>query len=118
MANLYFNVYDGAHSTEQAVRDAADNAMRLQPELAETLWARGGYLYCFFFNDPATTELYTLSLHDALPIFRLGASTDTDDADGEIIEVTDAAALTAPEDRKRTRLNSSHLVISYAVFCL
>src|SRR5256885_15385326 len=82
----------------------------------------------FFFNDTATTEIYTLSLHDALPIswsrrrstntvrrspsgrrrsrcstgrWRRGRRTSEDD-----------------RDRKSTRLNSSHLVISYAVFCL
>src|SRR5260221_12665936 len=63
----------------------------------------------FFFNDTATTEIYTLSLHDALPIFehyhrrhQLG-----DGGDGHDLV-----------DRKSTRLNSSHTVISYAVFCL
>src|SRR5256885_12301582 len=73
----------------------------------------------FFFNDTATTEIYTLSLHDALPIF---------DRQGEILHHTRTAmnpAGSAAEglaavtlDRKSTRLNSSHLVISYAVFCL
>src|SRR5205809_3819212 len=69
----------------------------------------------FFFNDPATTEIYTLSLHDALPIFTAGirvlASTP----------VTPMPALVAAAgmgDRKSTRLNSSHGYISYAVFCL
>src|SRR6202453_5415484 len=67
-------------------------------------------LFFFFFNDTATTEIYTLSLHDALPI------------------CTRASPLTRffpiePDrfgriDRKSTRLNSSHLYISYAVFCL
>src|SRR2546427_9027305 len=74
----------------------------------------------FFFNDTATTEIYTLSLHDALPISAL--------------EVRDRPAVGAPRqlttfegpdndpgterDRKSTRLNSSHSQISYAVFCL
>src|SRR5258705_8320888 len=67
----------------------------------------------FFFNDTATTEIYTLSLHDALPIWlathgRLHAHRP--DA---------IARLSSPSiDRKSTRLNSSHLGISYAVFCL
>src|SRR5271166_1964447 len=68
----------------------------------------------FFFNDTATTEIYTLSLHDALPIS---------------VGVEKTAAIGAPFfddllrgyralDRKSTRLNSSHVAISYAVFCL
>src|SRR5256885_13338170 len=84
----------------------------------------------FFFNDTATTEIYTLSLHDALPIY--------DGEDGQRPDVPDErAGALAPQpgdfetvpaligrpprsapDRKSTRLNSSHLVISYAVFCL
>src|SRR5215211_8303541 len=71
--------------------------------------------YCFFFNDTATTEIYTLSLHDALPRYR-----------GQIGDLTvrigGASAIRsdvqATIDRKSTRLNSSHTVISYAVFCL
>src|SRR6266487_5921236 len=65
-----------------------------------------------FFNDTATTEIYTLSLHDALPIFKL---------DVEFPDQLPAIyhALTVQfEDRKSTRLNSSHPSISYAVFCL
>src|SRR5256885_16991146 len=69
----------------------------------------------FFFNDTATTEIYTLSLHDALPI----------SVEAPILAVTlprRPATLQADSradlDRKSTRLNSSHLVISYAVFCL
>src|SRR2546426_11948211 len=79
-------------------------------------------LFFFFFNDTATTEIYTLSLHDALPIwFRKGGeaplrgSTCTPglpDARGG------GASPPRVRDRKSTRLNSSHLVISYAVFCL
>src|SRR5256885_11663068 len=71
-------------------------------------------IYYFFFNDTATTEIYTLSLHDALPISRTICVMDRPVA---II----AARWTPPtgdKDRKSTRLNSSHLVISYAVFCL
>src|SRR5256712_10089373 len=82
----------------------------------------------FFFNDTATTEIYTLSLHDALPIsfpdvaigpdFRFGmpfflpiAYYDTR------VQLLDNISL-ARGDRKSTRLNSSHDQISYAVFCL
>src|SRR6266702_5865077 len=76
---------------------------------------RGKYhiLICvFFFNDAATTEIYTLSLHDALPIFGALHHPAVQLAVGE--HVIDHVA----EDRKSTRLNSSHVAISYAVFCL
>src|SRR3712207_8265491 len=94
----------------------------------------------FFFNDTATTEIYTLSLHDALPIFRTRDPPlqgrrlrVTDDGkhllqlmtDGElkVWEPRTGTALLGPgalytADRKSTRLNSSHANISYAVFCL
>src|SRR5256885_9802933 len=88
-------------------------------------------LIFFFFNDTATTEIYTLSLHDALPIFagqKIGKSDHQADggADHENTEGTAQGRGRNPgvtgekrvEDRKSTRLNSSHLVISYAVFCL
>src|SRR6267378_2088072 len=67
--------------------------------------------FFFFFNDTATTEIYTLSLHDALPISRTAREYPTVAACG------DTAGTTA-RDRKSTRLNSSHVEISYAVFCL
>src|SRR6478672_13080527 len=67
----------------------------------------------FFFNDTATTEIYTLSLHDALPI-GLGPSRSA--ATAWALAETSSAPLAA--DRKSTRLNSSHDQISYAVFCL
>src|SRR2546426_7237010 len=73
--------------------------------------------FFFFFNDTATTEIYTLSLHDALPIspgIRCGGPTRSA---GRRSGRT-AAVPIVPIDRKSTRLNSSHLVISYAVFCL
>src|SRR5438034_9857541 len=68
----------------------------------------------FFFNDTATTEIYTLSLHDALPISRRDKPHMRYRA-GPFPRGWSAAP--AP-DRKSTRLNSSHTVISYAVFCL
>src|SRR5256885_6531891 len=79
----------------------------------------------FFFNDTATTEIYTLSLHDALPILveacaRL-AELLLSHCPALCILATSRAALNVQgemRDRKSTRLNSSHLVISYAVFCL
>src|SRR2546426_3863717 len=79
----------------------------------------------FFFNDTATTEIYTLSLHDALPISApVMIWTHAPSASASL---TVSPALISPThfsfergatDRKSTRLNSSHLVISYAVFCL
>src|SRR5471030_3400759 len=66
--------------------------------------------FFFFFNDTATTEIYTLSLHDALPIWRPVACRRG--LWGRASEPTRSP------DRKSTRLNSSHLGISYAVFCL
>src|SRR3712207_7682214 len=95
---------------------------------------------CFFFNDTATTEIYTLSLHDALPIlFARGwavwlpvcpiTATLTHRLSNALAQSTNttlrratrnAFGLNKPEalDRKSTRLNSSHANISYAVFCL
>src|ERR1039457_7405866 len=64
----------------------------------------------FFFNDTATTEIYTLSLHDALPIYQMEVSKKW--------ARQPHLQLDYRLDRKSTRLNSSHLVISYAVFCL
>src|SRR2546430_10611661 len=78
----------------------------------------------FFFNDTATTEIYTLSLHDALPIFRGRAFTPQESEELlPVAVVSESTARTAwpgedPVDRKSTRLNSSHSQISYAVFCL
>src|SRR5690242_20808771 len=71
--------------------------------------------FFFFFNDTATTEIYTLSLHDALPISVW--------AEGVMERVVDPLTAKPPvwrkqRDRKSTRLNSSHMSISYAVFCL
>src|SRR5256885_6595385 len=83
---------------------------------------RGSFF--FFFNDTATTEIYTLSLHDALPISaeKLARSrTMRFDHPLEAIADQKWKSLLPPHkqiDRKSTRLNSSHLVISYAVFCL
>src|SRR6202046_5847607 len=69
---------------------------------------------CSFFNDTATTEIYTLSLHAALPIFvaeiREGNST--------LVFMPQYREPLGLRDRKSTRLNSSHRTISYAFFCL
>src|SRR2546422_10875118 len=75
----------------------------------------------FFFNDTATTEIYTLSLHDALPISRFIDQPRVYYPGIELITDADLSAdsdLYLAEDRKSTRLNSSHGYISYAVFCL
>src|SRR3712207_8325919 len=81
---------------------------------------------CFFFNDTATTEIYTLSLHDALPICGVGVVQVVvaqllalDLARGRHAGATLGGGVERrPLDRKSTRLNSSHANISYAVFCL
>src|SRR5256885_17258826 len=77
-------------------------------------WNTSSLFVFFFFNDTATTEIYTLSLHDALPIYRFSGALRARSPHG--VSVTFAVA--PDTDRKSTRLNSSHLVISYAVFCL
>src|SRR3712207_8407185 len=100
-------------------------------------------LIIFFFNDTATTEIYTLSLHDALPIWRRAPAHACAEISGEVLprrlprhEHSQGRGARVPkarfrraqdrvrsrpsagQDRKSTRLNSSHANISYAVFCL
>src|SRR5256885_6018228 len=80
-------------------------------------------LIFFFFNDTATTEIYTLSLHDALPIYNVRIpAQNLLGREGEGFKIAmkglDGGRINIATDRKSTRLNSSHLVISYAVFCL
>src|SRR3712207_9036861 len=101
-----------------------------------TVWASDDCIF-FFFNDTATTEIYTLSLHDALPIWladlrglglrparrrgpprgvpQRGARSRVPVPRGRL---DGAVPVLDPVDRKSTRLNSSHANISYAVFCL
>src|SRR5690554_7465341 len=76
--------------------------------------------FYFFFNHTATTEIYTLSLHDALPIFFLDPLLyNLTISIPPAIEIAKAKSpRTRIPDRKSTRLNSSHVRISYAVFCL
>src|SRR3712207_7329411 len=89
-------------------------------------------MFFFFFNDTATTEIYTLSLHDALPIFlrlallrrlrlgfgRLGGIRFRLGLLGRRLLLRFGSVVVLVVDRKSTRLNSSHANISYAVFCL
>src|SRR2546430_8888195 len=75
-----------------------------------------GSVLFFFFNDTATTEIYTLSLHDALPI-SLSLTRDIPSWTTVRATTTIPTPISA-KDRKSTRLNSSHSQISYAVFCL
>src|SRR5439155_23909207 len=94
-------------------------------------WLSGETLFSlFFFTRTAATEIYTLSLHDALPICRPGDEDDPVRALDERVEALERVrgeaelverqehAREARLDRKSTRLNSSHVAISYAVFCL
>src|SRR5258707_9421296 len=82
------------------------------------------FFFFFFFNDTATTEIYTLSLHDALPIFRERVvHLRRQRASGRrsrqsVCASPDDRRPGRGQDRKSTRLNSSHANISYAVFCL
>src|SRR2546430_15369289 len=93
------------------------------------LFTRPSYFFFFFFNDTATTEIYTLSLHDALPIYVL--EREDQRARQQWVDLLRVGALAehrrervvklfeaCVQDRKSTRLNSSHSQISYAVFCL
>src|SRR5260221_3316068 len=82
---------------------------------------------CFFFNDTATTEIYTLSLHDALPISGGCCGPERSRPASARSRARVCRPRSGPScrrpgarwtDRKSTRLNSSHTVISYAVFCL
>src|SRR3712207_8365000 len=85
-------------------------------------------MVCFFFNDTATTEIYTLSLHDALPIWsdvdpaaRCSGTASAQPSAGlsrSLPVARLAKSRLEDRDRKSTRLNSSHANISYAVFCL
>src|SRR2546422_7113866 len=90
------------------------------------------FFFFFFFNDTATTEIYTLSLHDALPISSARRASRTDvrlttnfsarsrsgGSWSPLLSRPSAIMALTCRDRKSTRLNSSHGYISYAVFCL
>src|SRR5690242_21871988 len=101
---------------------------------ATPIFRRCGCSLVLFFIDTATTEIYTLSLHDALPILQAdlligaGAVAGIETSAVSLGELGPAPRFTAAAvagtisikdaDRKSTRLNSSHMSISYAVFCL
>src|SRR5438552_11054158 len=72
----------------------------------------------FFFNDTAPTEIYTLSLHDALPISSVSCRRLSCQNTTATAMYSREPGMIAVADRKSTRLNSSHQIISYAVFCL
>src|SRR5438552_7192374 len=77
----------------------------------------------FFFNDTPTPEIYTLSLHDALPICVERVDLDTLLRESDVVSLhvvltRETRHMIGSKDRKSTRLNSSHQIISYAVFCL
>src|SRR6266511_5566832 len=76
------------------------------------------FFFFFFFNDTATTEIYTLSLHDALPFSQIQRSHWRTAAAAKPSAMKRSERLRRERDRKSTRLNSSHVKISYAVFCL
>src|SRR6266704_5695124 len=79
------------------------------------------FFFFFFFNDTATTEIYTLSLHDALPISWTRSTRPRPSSSFASRWASGWGAASSgcrPRDRKSTRLNSSHVSISYAVFCL
>src|SRR6266478_6078192 len=72
----------------------------------------------FFFHDPAPTDIYTLSLHDTLPISTRPIRWWIATLQSPCLPVNSSASWASIGDRKSTRLNSSHSQISYAVFCL
>src|SRR5476649_2841073 len=94
-------------ATHATIRTLHSPARVVREVKARSLFAS---MIFFFFNDTATTEIYTLSLHDALPIYHPRHDT--------VAPGSRLGPLIPDEDRKSTRLNSSHTVSSYAVFCL
>src|SRR6266700_2664088 len=100
---------------EKEVTQFQAGAMQPSADGADLHFQQLGHVFelFFFFNDTATTEIYTLSLHDALPI--CGADRVVPFRAHVRQEVPHPVAVA---DRKSTRLNSSHVTISYAVFCL
>src|SRR5205085_9609886 len=81
--------------------------------LSRSMYLLLRFFFFFFFNATATTEIYTLSLHDALPILSRPSPRHRRYPESRLPE-----DIRARQDLKSTRLNSSHSQISYAVFCL
>src|SRR6266705_1586742 len=102
----------GARSMQPIIPDS------FRPPLGHCIGSSIGP-YLFFFHDTPTTEIYTLSLHDALPIFAATAALDLHHRHCLVRQAPqEVGQHPRGEDRKSTRLNSSHRTISYAVFCL
>src|SRR5207245_10630093 len=99
-------------STPEHTRDPPLRPMPRPPHE----WPRSPTALLFYYKAPATTEIYTLSLHDALPISR--RETPSPLQPGARGHIYKERCRPVVRDRKSTRLNSSHGSISYAVFCL
>src|SRR5690606_42121710 len=96
---------------------SGDTCRRAHASVTASVDTRWIYVVWSFFADPATTGISNLSLHDALPICRLGAGCGPGGLPADRGGHPDRHHLQG-RDRKSTRLNSSHVKISYAVFCL
>src|SRR5439155_25271249 len=104
---------------------APSGPVRHAPPAISTIAFTIPSVYIFFFTHPPTPETYTLSLHDALPIWRGRRRRGLDECADQELGLEQRAYGIAEDllryhrlDRKSTRLNSSHVAISYAVFCL
>src|SRR6476660_652388 len=107
---------DAENNNNKSEHDEVDEILTFVGDGAlgeDFLKLAGGHEASFFFNDTATTEIYTLSLHDALPISPDVCPLPPDGGHSPL-----ARDRAVRRDRKSTRLNSSHQIISYAVFCL
>src|SRR6266576_3542866 len=89
----------------------------IQPWRGQSISTKFHFSFSFFFTNPPTTEIYPLSLHDALPILTRTARQPSRRSRA-CSPYRSGACAPDRQDRKSTRLNSSHVEISYAVFCL
>src|SRR6266436_9966995 len=119
-----FPIKDTNFGESYSADGAPQRLIQIPPPTAEQRRFKGVLSFldplprCFFFNDTATTEIYTLSLHDALPTSR--AAQSTCERRASLVSSWKKSGMVAGSgtgDRKSTRLNSSHGYISYAVFC-
>src|SRR2546430_13191006 len=95
------------------------SSLYTRPLFVSTFPLHPPHSFFFFFNDTATTEIYTLSLHDPLPISTCRASSPgATTSPSRFSRSFRTRTRSSDGDRKSTRLNSSHSQISYAVFCL